>query len=309
MQQLKEKVQHIIQKIRERCGVVFAKKQNRIWAAASVVCFLAVIAGLVWVISDAVKKEKAQGVYENLALEMQLAAENHGAQGKDTNENLPKDGSNSGKKETKKGEKVVPMDPYEKKVDFNMLQDSVESNIYAWIYIPGTMIDYPILQHPSDNTYYLEHNLNGSKGYPGCIYTENYNAKDFSDSNTVIYGHNMKNGTMFADVHKFENSEYVKEHPYVYIYMPGKMYVYQVYAAYEYGNEHLIANRELSNGREFVRYVGELQEAADHNGFSDSDVKVAPDDKIITLSTCISGQDDKRFLMQAVLCEQVENPQ
>ena len=88
-------------------------------------------------------------------------------------------------------------------VKFGELQ-SVNPDVYAWITVPGTEIDYPILQHPSDNSYYLMHNIDGSYGYPGCIYTENLNSKDFTDNNTVIYGHNMKNGSMFAQLHKFE---------------------------------------------------------------------------------------------------------
>ena len=70
-------------------------------------------------------------------------------------------------------------------VKFEELQ-AVNPDIYAWITVPGTVIDYPILQHASDNTYYLMHNIDGSYGYPGCIYTENMNSKDFTDNNTVI---------------------------------------------------------------------------------------------------------------------------
>ena len=69
-------------------------------------------------------------------------------------------------------------------------------DVYAWIAVPGTEIEYPILQHPSDNSYYFMHNSDGSYGYPGCIYTENLNSKDITDNNTVIYGHNVKNDSM-----------------------------------------------------------------------------------------------------------------
>ena len=101
----------------------------------------------------------------------------------------------------------------EKEVDFADLQENTNGDIYAWIHIPDTKIDYPVLQHPTDNSYYLNHNLDGSRGYPGCIYTEDYNKKDFTDPNTVLYGHNMKNGTMFAGLHKYGDSEYLEEHP------------------------------------------------------------------------------------------------
>ena len=58
--------------------------------------------------------------------------------------------------------------------------------MYAWIYVPGTNVDYPVLQHPTDDAYYLEHNMDGSKGLPGCIYTESVNTKDFTDR-TLFY--------------------------------------------------------------------------------------------------------------------------
>ena len=87
----------------------------------------------------------------------------------------------------------------QKNLDWESLSKENE-DIYAWIYIPGTLVDYPIVQHPTDDSYYLNHNIDGSYGKPGCIYTEKINSKDFTNYNTVIYGHNMKNGDMFANI-------------------------------------------------------------------------------------------------------------
>ena len=93
----------------------------------------------------------------------------------------------------------------DKQIDWEMLKEE-NADIYAWIYIPNTNIDYPILQHPTDDNYYLQHNLDGSTGYPGCIFTQSMNALDFTDSNTVIYGHNMGDGSMFHTLHEFEDN-------------------------------------------------------------------------------------------------------
>ena len=65
--------------------------------------------------------------------------------------------------------------------------------------------NYPVVQGGDDDTYYLNHTIDGTEGYPGSIYTERINAKDFSDFNTVIYGHNMKDGSMFMGLHNFED--------------------------------------------------------------------------------------------------------
>ena len=93
-------------------------------------------------------------------------------------------------------ETVIYCDPV---YDFGQLHEQNE-DIYAWIVVPGTQVDYPLLQSETDN-YYLDYNLDHSKGYPGCIYTNQCNRKDFSDYNTVLYGHNMKNGSMFGSIH------------------------------------------------------------------------------------------------------------
>lgn len=146
----------------------------------------------------------------------------------------------------------------DKTIDFTDLQENTSADIYAWIYIPDTKIDYPVLQHPTDNSYYLNYNLDGSKGYPGCIYTEDYNAKDFSDVNTVIYGHNMKNGTMFAGLHQYGDSEFFAEHPYIYIYTPEKLFAYEVFASYEAGNEHILLSYAFDNKTIFQNYLDDI---------------------------------------------------
>lgn len=189
----------------------------------------------------------------------------------------------------------------EKEVDLADLQTNVNRDIYAWIYIPDSMIDYPVLQHPTDNAYYLNYNLDGSKGYPGCIYTENYNEKDFSDPNTVLYGHNMKNGTMFAGLHKFEDSEYFEEHPYVYIYTAEKLYVYEIFAAYETNNEHILLNNDFTDNYSFRKYLDSIFAIRDMNSNRRDDMTVTAENHILTLSTCVANQSDRRYLVQGVL--------
>ena len=189
----------------------------------------------------------------------------------------------------------------EKEIDFAELQATVNPDIYAWIYIPDTLIDYPVLQHPTDNLYYLEHNLDGSRGYPGCIYTEDYNARDFSDPNTVVYGHNMKNGTMFAGLHKFEDSTYFGEHPYIYIYTEEGLYVYGIFAAYESGNEHILYNNDFASEYAYSGYLEDIFAVRSMNSNIKEDMEVTTRDRIITLSTCVANRADRRYLVQGVL--------
>ena len=185
-------------------------------------------------------------------------------------------------------------------VDFAGMWE-VNEDVYAWITIPGTVIDYPILQHATDNTYYLNYNIDGSYGYPGCIYTENLNSKDFTDNNTVIYGHNMKNGSMFSGLHKFEDASFFEENTKVYIYTPEKEYEYTIFAAYIYDDRHLLYSFDFANEQVYATYLEDIQNMRSMNALLREDITVTAKDKIITLVTCIGNQPDKRLLVQAVL--------
>lgn len=237
--------------------------------------------------------------------------------GKDNYQKLQEEVANTKevekKSENKIQEEAVPEDILkklgieipEKNIDFAALKEENE-DIYAWIYIPGTKVDYPVLQHPTDDSYYLEHNLDGSKGYPGCIYTEAVNSKDFTDPNTVLYGHNMKDGSMFATLHDYEDRQVFEENPYIFIYTSEKTFVYQIFAAYKYNAIHLIYNFDLNNPEIFQNYLEQIFEIRDMDANIRQDVSVNADNHIITLSTCISGEKNKRFLVQGVLLNDEE---
>lgn len=177
----------------------------------------------------------------------------------------------------------------------------INEDVYAWITIPGTIIDYPILQHATDNTYYLNYNIDGSYGYPGCIYTENLNSKDFSDNNTVIYGHNLRSGAMFTSLHKFKDADFFEENKKVYIYTPQREYDYTIFAAYVYDDRHLLYSFDFADNEVYANYLEDIQSMRSMNALFREDITVTAEDKIITLVTCIGNQPSKRLLVQAVL--------
>lgn len=188
-----------------------------------------------------------------------------------------------------------------KDLDWDALHGQ-NGDIYAWIYVPGTTVDYPILQHPTDNSYYLNYNIDGTKGFPGCIYTENYNSKDFSDIHTVIYGHNLKDKTMFTSLHNFENKDVFSKEHYIYIYMPDYVFVYRIFAAYEFSAIHLLDNYDYSNEYVYEDYLKKIYATTDRVANVKEDIKVTTKDKIVTLSTCTRDSDsNKRFLVTGVL--------
>lgn len=194
---------------------------------------------------------------------------------------------------------VVP----EKNLDWNKLKET-NPDIYAWIYIPNTNVDYPILQSAKDDTYYLDHDIDGNKNVEGSIFSEaKYNTTDFTDFNTVLYGHNMKAKTMFATLHSFEDASFFEENRYVYIYMPDKVLVYDIFGAYRFSDTHILAYYSTVSDEGKQRYLDEVFGIRDMNAHFRDGVEVTVDSHLLTLSTCIGGAPNNRYLVQAVLIE------
>lgn len=194
-------------------------------------------------------------------------------------------------------------------IDFEAWQ-AYNPDVYAWIYVPGTSVNYPILQNAPDNTniyYYLDYNIDGSKGYPGCIYTEPVNSKDFSDMHTVLYGHNMHagykykglDGTMFRTLHNFEDADFFNTHRYFYVYTPTEVLTYEIFAAYTYDNRHLLNSYSLETEGVFQEYINNIYLQKKGHIREDA-ATVTAADKILTMETC-TGNDSTRWLVVGVL--------
>lgn len=187
---------------------------------------------------------------------------------------------------------------YESPIDFAHWK-SVNDDVYAWIRIADTNIDYPILQHETDDSYYLEHTIDGVEGYPGSIYTEKVNAKDFSDFNTLIYGHDMRDGSMFKHLHKFEDYEFFETHDTVLIYTETETKSYRVYAAVIYDNRHIMYTYDNDNMEDRTAFIQSLKEIGGKGSYFREGMTIDENSKLITMSTCITGQPDKRYIVLA----------
>lgn len=186
-------------------------------------------------------------------------------------------------------------------IDFTGLKEENE-DIYAWIKVPGTVIDYPVLQSEEDN-YYLERNLDHSVGYPGCIYTNKCNTKDFSDALTVLYGHNMKKGTMFAGLHDFEDAEFFERNDQILVYTGDARYTYRIYMAAAYNDDYIPAFFDVTAGEGAVQFVDSVKDYEDERKFIREDMEVTEEDSLIVLSTCIANEGTKRYLVIGKLVE------
>ncbi|MGN0476402.1 MAG: class B sortase [Ruminococcus sp.] len=190
-------------------------------------------------------------------------------------------------------------------IDFEKLQKE-NKDIVGWIRIKDTNIDYPILRAPSsDESYYLHRDYTGSYLYAGSIYMESCNSSTFTDRDTILYGHNMMNGTMFADLHKFEDYSFFKKHKYFYIYTPDSIKKYLIYSAYEYDDRHINNSykhfEDVKMFKEYIDYSLNPRSAIVSNVRKDA--KVTVEDKLVTLSTCTNNRPENRFLVQGVLIE------
>lgn len=195
---------------------------------------------------------------------------------------------------------IHTLDQSHKSLDWDKLK-AYNPDIYAWIYIPNTRVDYPVLQSETDNAYYLKHNIDGSKGYPGCIYTENYNSKDFNDPCTVIYGHNMSTtGTMFRSTHFFEDLAFFENNRYVYIYTPDETITYEVYACVVRDNAHILKKYDFSKMTGIYKFIKEVDSCRGMTDHIRSDMSISYEDKLLVLSTCIDTDDNKRFNLVCV---------
>lgn len=195
---------------------------------------------------------------------------------------------------------VVVRDVVNGDINFTELW-KVNPDVYAWIKVPNTSVDYPVLQCDNDDSFYLNHNVYKQYAFAGSIYTESLNSKDFSDPNTVLYGHNMLNGTMFRTLHNFRDPDFFAQNEYIYVYLPERTLTYQIFSAYEYDDRHLLYSFDFSDEDTYREYLEYAQNPTSSMTANIRELGVNTDDKIITLSTCMDDIDTSRYLVQGVL--------
>ncbi len=186
-------------------------------------------------------------------------------------------------------------------INFKELSN-LNPDLYAWIRIPGTVIDNPVAQSSNnDQNFYLHHNYLGNYEFAGTIYSQRHNTKYFIDRVTVLYGHNMLNGTMFAGLHKFSDKDFFEENELMYIYIDGHILTYKIFAAYEYDDRHILNSFEFHDDEVYEKYLQDCLNPHSSNSIVREGVTLTKEDKILTLSTCTNYNSNNRFLVQGVL--------
>ena len=197
---------------------------------------------------------------------------------------------------TETAEPELPENP----VNFSK-QQAVNDEIYAWIYVPNTNVNYPILQSRVDDLYYLRRGLDREYDISGVVFTQSHNKRDFSDPVTLVYGHNMTEyGTMFATLHNFEDEDFFNENDTFYIFTPGHILTYKIVSAYRYDDRHIMNSFNFGDPavvREYFDYVMNPMMIPQNVR---EGVTLKDDDRIVVLSTCMED-NNYRYLVNGVL--------
>ena len=179
-------------------------------------------------------------------------------------------------------------------VDFNSLL-SQNSQVVGWIYSPDTVISYPVLKG-GDNDYYLHHTLNGTENASGSIFMDAVCEPDLSGDNTILYGHHMNNGSMFASLANYKQEGYLEAHPVLYYYTPTQNYMLQVFTCFVTGGDSDVYAFNFDTRDQFQEFINRMYSRSNF----DTGVQVTSSDHIMTLSTCSYEYDDARYV---VLCK------
>ena len=182
------------------------------------------------------------------------------------------------------------------KVDFTALKEK-NNDIVAWIYSEDTQINYPIVK-TKNNDYYLRRLIDGSYNIAGTLFMDYRNSEDFTDYNTIIFGHNMKNGTMFGSLPNYQKQEYYDSHKEIYLYTENKNYVIEIFAGYITSSES-----DIYKFPKTADTNEKLIKTAINNSTFKSNIEPTKEDKIITLSTCTYTFENARYILVVRLKE------
>lgn len=190
-------------------------------------------------------------------------------------------------------------------VDFAQLQAEAP-DIYAWLELPDTGIDDPVLQRAGADLFYNSHNAYGQYYMCGAVFSQSaYNGRNFDSPMTVLYGHSTVLGQpgAFMELNNYADEAYFDAHREMRVYMPDGMYVYRIFAACVHSNEHLLYCHDFSDETQFDAFFSSLTEDTSPDSHIDAEALPQAGDKVLTLSTCYSANKNLRYLVMGVLEE------
>lgn len=189
-------------------------------------------------------------------------------------------------------------------IDFAALK-AENPDIFAWIYIPGTKIDYPVLQSEEADDFYESHNAYGEEDDSGAVYIELANLTNMCDFNTVLHGKTKSGDSgQFSDLYKFDNPDFFEEHELCYLYLDGNVLTYEIFAAYEREDTSLIRTYDFTYLSGCQQFLDDLYgERTMNQNLREGWDDLTPYHFLITLTTCREDTPGKQFIVIAALME------
>ena len=180
-------------------------------------------------------------------------------------------------------------------VDFEMLH-SVNEQVIGWIYSGNEEINYPIVQG-EDNDYYLRRLVDGTYNSNGSIFMDYRNSPAMEDRNTLIYGHNMGNHTMFASLLDYSTEGYYEENPVLILQTPEESYYLEVFSGYVTDASSTGYRIDFADDGDFSAFLEEIRGKSEF----ETGVEVTAEDRIVTLATCSYRFNDARYVLHCKL--------
>jgi len=176
-------------------------------------------------------------------------------------------------------------------VNFAALYE-INSDVVGWLILEGTPIHYPVV-HGSDNVHYLHHLFDGRRSNVGTLFVDTYNLPGFVDRNTIIYGHHMQDGSMFAALENYNSQAFFDANPWIFLLTPEGNYVIQLFAGYLTDVYASSWRRDFADDSDFETWIRERRDRSDFV----STVEVGPTDRVVTLSTCSTVFFNARYVV------------
>ena len=180
-------------------------------------------------------------------------------------------------------------------VDFDALLEQ-GPDVVGWLYSEGTVINYPVVQ-AEDNFYYLHRFIDGVYNASGSLFLDCTCSSDFSGRNTVLYGHNMNDGSMFHSLLSYESQDFYNEHPVMYLNTPTQNYKIEIFSAYVTDHESETYKMFFESDEDFSRHIDDWRVQS----LISTNVDISTNDRVITLSTCTYDFYNARFVVQGKL--------
>ena len=269
------------------------KSKKGVLIAVIVICALIALGACGYLVYKTISSDAEEKVYDNTASSF---ASNIDVEGT----TAPKVDGTTKPEETKVARPdKVDTDTKENPVNLEELS-AMNPDIYSWIYIPDTNVNYPVAQSEEEDNFYLDHDVYKNYSFPGTIYTQSCNSLSYNDRVTVLYGHNMLNGSMFATLYNFSDKTFFDEHPYFYIYTADRKLTYEVVSAFEYDSRHIMNSFDFKDDAVFQDWLDQAKNPRSLNSNVRDSVNLGLDSKLVVLSTCLN-YGDGRYLVQGVL--------